>query len=65
MSKLAGLCDDQGHVLCRYCRFADLTDAGRFECRIGDNPGPVNPDVAECFDGELADETKIWERQTR
>lgn len=51
--------DKNGLVLCRFCygsRFSNKTH--RFNCRIGDTPGPVDADRACCDYGELCPESE-------
>jgi hypothetical protein len=59
--------DKDGYVLCRFCRFSALKSTpGAFspvECTMGDNPGPVDPDVAECEEGRMAHESEHWDRK--
>jgi hypothetical protein len=64
MPRTTDLTDDKGHVLCRYCRFSSWGMESRScLCNIGDNPGPVDLDIAECFEGELAPDSEWWERE--
>lgn len=56
--------DHDGRVLCRFCRFVEVDVEGRFSCETGDFPGPVNPDVAECGEGELASPEESLDRET-
>lgn len=56
------ICNDDGFVVCRYCRFADGSYGISVVCTVGDNQGPVEPDEAECEYGEPCNMNEEFER---
>ena len=59
--------DKRGNLVCRFCRHSRFTPQkkgrrGEFICRIGDNPGPVFADEAECEYGEMCRESEHCDR---